>query len=142
MSADEYTAIFQRDYEVVQREFKELTLMFHDVCWYNFETECFKWNKPWRTSIPESTITLLGRRTHGGSVVIHDCSTYYQGPIRDAPGIPPQILLHELKRVYEEMQRAEANLKPHEWEPGGIEYMKLCATTKVGKFSSCLSDER
>ena len=45
-----YSAQFEKEYKDAQDEFTRLSELFRDVCWYNFETECRKWQHPypWR----------------------------------------------------------------------------------------------
>jgi len=142
---DKYVARFEREYEEAKDEFTRLTALFKDVCWYNFETECRNWKQPWRVTKPGSPITLCS--IHVSVIAGRDCVTfpvYYDGPIDEAPQVPPQIVLHELKLAEEELKRAEANCTAmYDWAPGGCEYEKLCRRTLVGKrtFSSVVVED-
>ena len=49
---------FDADYKQSRIEVKQLTVLYKDVCWYNFETTCRSWKAPWHISWEESPISL------------------------------------------------------------------------------------
>ena len=99
---------FEADYKLAQREVEQLTKLYSDACWYNFETRCRSWKEPWHESWDASPISLR---------------KYYTGSIRDAPALPPAIIFTELQHAkdyarYMHTQR----FAPYDWAPGGICY--------------------
>ena len=75
---------FEADYKLAQREVEQLTKLYSDACWYNFETRCRSWKEPWHESWDASPISLR---------------KYYTGSIRDAPALPPAIIFTELQHA-------------------------------------------
>lgn len=121
------------------QECKRLAALFKDICWYNFETVCRNWRGPWYQSMQQSRVVLRGCRiteyTRNGRV--HESGEFpvwYDGPIGQAPKLPPQILLSELKLAYDHMVSMEAlKCAAYQWAPGGALYIKLLNETMVGK---------
>ena len=94
-------AEFERDFLAAQMECQRLKSLFHDVCWYNFESKCRTWRSPWPTSLPDSYIELCGVsieicKRHGREREIGHFPIYYAGSVEDAPPLPPKIVLNEL----------------------------------------------
>jgi hypothetical protein len=57
---------------------------------------------------------------------------YYKGAIRDAPALPPEILLKELKDASEYLTLARQQCTAaHDWAPGGKLYEQLLRETSV-----------
>lgn len=159
---DWYVDRFEREYKMARDEFLRLSALFKDVCWYNFETVCNTWKGPWRYSYPDSLVTLHGMRFRQhwlrGCLMEHGTfPMYYEGPVRDAPALPPQIVLEELMAAKVYMDRCnEERSAPLDWAPGGAKYKALVRTTLVGhklppveqclinkrKFSSVSANER
>ena len=135
---DWYTARFEREYRDAQEEYVRLRELFKDVCWYNFEVTCRTWRTPWRESEPDSHVELCGMRFHRawnrGRLMEHGSfPMWYEGPVRDAPALPPQIVLNEIKAAREYMVACEKQLTaPKDWAPGGDLYEELRRTTLVG----------
>lgn len=75
---------FEVDYKQAEREVQQLTQLYRDACWYNFETRCRSWKEPWHESWDASPISLR---------------KYYTGSIRDAPALPPAIVFTELQQA-------------------------------------------
>jgi hypothetical protein len=128
---------FEGEHTRAQLEYQRLTALFKDVCWYNFETKCRSWKEPWAESWEGSEIELYGLRIevdtrHGRDREIGYFPVYYRGSIEDAPSLPPEILLNELKDASDYM---EYTLKqctaPHDWAPGGKLYEQLLKETSV-----------
>jgi hypothetical protein len=149
---DWYTGRFEREYEDARSEYQRLEELFKDVCWYNFERTCLTWRYPWRQSYSDSKVELLGmsftRKWNRGCLIEHGhFPTYYSGPLDNAPDLPPQILLDELKAARDYMEACKKQTTaPYDWAPGGELYKELVRTTLVGpqcvyakrrKFSSC-----
>ena len=119
---------FDTEYLRAKRELKQLKSLFREVCWYNFETRCRNWQEPWHASFPGSEIELYAHRHLQLGKGFESCSfpIYYSGSIENAPALPPQILLEELKKAeqlieYWDKQRTA----PYDYAPGGREYEKL-----------------
>lgn len=131
------TDAFVREYERAVKEHERLKLLYTDVCWYYFETKCRTWTHPWPQSILDSHIELSGavygaHGRRGGEFGIFP--TYYCGPVRDAPPLPPKIIFKELQNAKEYMLECEENCKaPYQWAPGGVLYDQLRQQTLVGK---------
>lgn len=125
---------FEKEHVHAQREHERLTALFKDVCWYNFETQCRTWRHPWPESWDGSEIMLHGvsihidrRNRESGSFPV-----YYEGTIRDAPPLPPEIILKELKEASEYLKFArEQCTAAHDWAPGGKLYEELLLRTSV-----------
>ena len=127
--------IFETEYHAAQQECERLEGLFKDVCWYNFETKCKFWQRPWPQSYPHSLIELYGVRieldaSRGRTREIGHFPLYYGGTVENAPPLPPDIILLELKAAsdYLEVCRKQCSA-PHDWAPGGREYNKLLRTT-------------
>jgi len=138
-STDGFRSHFKREWEDAKVEWLRLCHLFKDVCWYNFEVVCRDWEDPWRSTELDSRIDLEGmsfrfyynkgkRREHGHFPV------WYSGSVRDAPTLPPTVIIHELKSAERYMRRCERQLTACEdWAPGGRRYEALRACTLVGK---------
>lgn len=133
---------FEKEYENAWAEHSRLQALYREVCWYNFETACRSWGPPWPTSHPESAVELHGRRltqwyNRGHLYEKMSFPVYFHGRVKDAPPLPPIIILKELKDAEEykdhcEMQRTV----PIDWAPGGSKYKELVKNTMVGKVSN------
>ena len=128
---------FEAEHTQAQQEYDRLNALFKDVCLYNFEIKCREWKHPWPVSLGLSRIELYGARisvdkSRGRPREIGEFPVYYEGSLKDAPELPPQILLKELNVAYEEMKRAFKQVTaPHDWAPGGRLYKELLVTTNV-----------
>ena len=121
---------FMHEYHSARLEAHQLAALFREMCWYNFETNCKKWDRPWYQSDETSRITM-----HGHSYVkkwkkgrLRECATfpvYYDGKLSDAPPLPPEIILKELwdANAYQEWAY-EQQFAPYDWAPGGRLYEK------------------
>jgi len=133
-----YTQRFEREYRDAREEFERLSQLFKDVCWYNFETTCRNWRDPWRFSDPNSTVDLHAhvyeRKWLRGCLMESGRFPYwFKGTIRDAPTLPPQIVLNELRQAKEYMHACQQQITaPYDWAPGGHLYDELRRTTSVG----------
>ena len=122
-----------------RQECQRLAGLFKEVCWYNFETECRNWRRPWNQSIQQSPIALYGsrivqHRRNGRTYEAGEFPVWYQGTVGQAPKLPPQIILVELKLAYDHMVAMEQlKCAVFEWAPGGAKYIKLLKGTRVGK---------
>ena len=136
---DWYTERFEREYRDAHTEFLRLSELFKDVCWYNFETRCRTWGAPWRATRLDSPIELLGmhfeRKWNRGCLFEHGhFPAYYAGTVGEAPPLPPEILLHELKEAQAYMEACQQQITaPYDWAPGGRLYEQLARQTLVGK---------
>jgi hypothetical protein len=129
---------FEEEFREASAEVDRLRNLFKEVCWYNFETQCKKWSHPWPASLQSSLVTL-----HSTRIVIDDkhgrrrreigsFPIYYRGAVCDAPPLPPEILLVELKAACEYQQKCkEQRMAPLDWAPGGRLYTELLESTKV-----------
>ena len=114
-------------------------MLLKDVLWYNFEIVCSGWQRPWFETVKESQVELRAHRykhywNRGTLWEQGDFPVYYRGPVEDAPNVPPQIIVKELKeaRAYLalcERQRTAVD----DWAPGGPLYDELARNTRVGK---------
>ena len=129
---DSFHEQFAREYRFRHQEYKRLEQLWHDVLWYNFETVAYHWNQPWPQSIDSSTLELHAQRY---MLVTSRCGRmcekaeyplYFGGPVADAPTLPPEIVLHELKVAWDDAERAKDQCSaPYDWAPGGILYEKM-----------------
>ena len=128
---------FEGEHTRAQLECKRLSELFKNVCWYNFETKCRTWKSPWPESWEMSNIELHGTRIevdtrNGRDREIGHFPVYYSGPVRDAPALPPEILLNELKDASDYLKfTLQQCTAAHDWAPGGSLYNKLLLETKV-----------
>ena len=128
---------FEDEYLSATKEVERLTGLMKEVNWYNFETQCRNWKYPWPLSFPDSQVELNGisievDTRHGRAREIGHFPIWYSGTVRDAPPLPPEILLKELKDAakYRTFCQQQATA-PHDWAPGGDLYKKLLAETTV-----------
>lgn len=150
---DGYVDRFEREAREALDEFVRLKELFKDVCWYNFETRCRDWRRPWRRSDHGSSIELHAHtyehhwnRGHRREVARYPY--YFQGELRDAPPLPPQIILVELQIALDHLRACkECVSASYDWAPGGKKYEALRRTTLVGRgggrkrrFSSATMD--
>ena len=142
-----YEGRFEREYRDACVEYDRLQELFRDVCWYNFETTCRAWAPPWRESRQDSEVQLLGmsfrRKWSRGRLIEHGhFPSYYTGVIRDAPVLPPQVVLSELRAAEEYMGACKTQMSaPRDWAPGGRLYENLARRTLVGR-SHCVYDPK
>ena len=134
-----YCTRFSREYEWAREEFLRLSQLFNDVCWYNFETECNTWKGPWRYSDPQSKARLDGMSftqhwSRGRLIECGEFPVWFEGPICEAPRLPPEIIFNDLMDAGLYMRACEEQMTaPIDWAPGGNKYLKLKRTTLVGK---------
>ena len=121
---------FIHEYHSSRVEVAQLCSLFREVCWYNFETKCRLWRRPWLASDDDSHICIHGhsyvKKWKGGRLrEVCTFPIYYDGPLRNAPPIPPQIILKELwdANAYQEWAY-EQQFAPYDWAPGGRAYEK------------------
>ena len=133
---DEYCSVFQKDYNFAQLELSRLQQLVQEVMWYNFETVAKNWGYPWPASILDSALKLHGQRYYcvksksGRSTEKAEFPCYYYGATKDAPPLPPEIVLSELKLAYEYTQQCAKNCNaPYDYAPGGREYETLLRTS-------------
>ena len=138
-TADWYTERFALEHKMAQDEFLRLSLLFKDVCWYNFETIAKNWRAPWPPTEMDSDVELLGMSftQHWNRGALYEHGTFpawYRGPIRDAPSMPPQILLSEMLEAKRYMKHCKEQITAaYDWAPGGSKYDMLRRLTMVGK---------
>mgnify|MGYP001464528421 CR=1 FL=1 len=134
-----YEDVFKLEHKQARDEWLRLCSLFKDVCWYNFETACNGWKYPWRVTNPYSPVSLTGRRFVQrwvrGSLMEHGTfPVWFSGDVKDAPKLPPEIILNELVAAKEYMVACERQISaPYDWAPGGAMYEALLRTTLVGK---------
>ena len=113
--------------------------MFTDVCWYNFETNCRRWKHPWRKSQIWSFMDMRGmrftRKWNRGRLMEHGYfPVWYHSRIDEAPSLPPEIILKELKDAKEYMEMCDKQrTAAYNWAPGGHLYKEPCKLTMVRK---------
>lgn len=141
---DAYRDHFAHQHMYAVQEYKRIEELLRNVVWYNFETVARTWRHPWPESCLDTALNLHGMHFalvpgRGG----HKCEkgsfpVYYSGTVRDAPPLPPEIVLHELKMAYEHVKAMEvACAAPYEWAPGGRLYEKMLRESAgVAAFSS------
>lgn len=135
---DWYTERFERELRDARAEYVRLSDLFNDVCWYNFETTCRNWQGPWRGSDPDSHVELHAmrfvRKWNRGCLMEHGhFPMYYEGPVSNAPRLPPEVVLKELEAAKQYLRACETQVNaPCDWAPGGNLYEQLCRTTAVG----------
>ena len=93
---------FRKMLRDAEQEYERLNSLLYEICWFNFEVNCKTWSPPWYTSIMDTLVILHGVRyavvKNGGRV--YECGeypVYYEGPVRDAEAVPPEIVLAELR---------------------------------------------
>lgn len=138
--AERYVAIFALEYQCARQEYHRLCSLLRDVLWYNFEVAARSWKRPWRTTLPDSWVTLHGTRVIQvtvGKTDSYETGYYpliYEGPVCDAPSIPVEILTREVQDAREYMNACQQQITaPMEWAPGGALYNALARTTRVGR---------
>ena len=141
-----YLDRFEREYRQARDEYQRLQQLWYDVCWYNFEVEACKWKGPWRYSYPDSEVKLNSYRfdqywQRGNLMESGSFPVYYSGPVCEAPPLPPDVVLHEMREAKRYMDICEQERSaPIDWAPGGVKYEALVRTTMVGK--KCLYRKR
>ena len=145
---DEMHEQFAREHLRLLLEYKRIEALLKDVVWYNFETVARSWKHPWPPSYEDSQMELHAHRyrivrTRGG----RHCEKaeypyYYAGTVKDAPPLPPAIVLHELKLACDAVKEAEVNCyAPYDWAPGGRLYEKMLRESDGVKAFAQLSSE-
>jgi len=143
---DAYVRGFKNDLRDAREEVSRLRVLFQDVAWYNFEAHCKEWHHPWHRSEPDSLLRLYGhvyRRWDGGRRVGRgtwesaEFPVWYEGTVRDAPMLPPRIVLTELQAAQEWVRECEERVTaPIDWAPGGPKYEALKRQFEALQFSS------
>lgn len=118
-----------------EKEYERLSNLLSEVCWFNFEVNCKDWSPPWYTSIMDTQVILHGARyeivKNGGRE--YECGeypVYYDGTVRDAEAVPPEIVLAELREAATHVHECrELLLGVDTLAPGGIDYLVLAETT-------------
>lgn len=138
---------FLLEYRRARQEYKRIEDLMRDVVWYNFETVARTWKHPWPESYTDSHLELHAHRyelvsTRGGRCCEKaEFPVYYEGAVRHAPPLPPEIVLHELKSAWEAVKVAEDNCAaPYEWAPGGRRYEKMVRESEGVAAYKLLSD--
>ena len=108
-----------------EEEYARLRTLFTDACWYNFETRCRFWRPPWHPSWPGSEIALHTYRFDRSPT--HSTRPFwFWGQIKDAPPLPPEIILKELNDAQEYLAyMRDAKFAPFDYAPGGQKYEAL-----------------
>ncbi len=141
---DEFADHFSHEHARALEEYHRLETLFRDVAWYNFETVARNWRTPWPVTIVDSELLLRGaryvieERRGGRTRESARFPVYYSGPVSDAPPLPPEIVLHELKAAYDlVVALRDACSAPYDWAPGGRLYEEMVRTSEgVRAFSS------
>ena len=127
---------FRKMLRDAEQEYVErLDSLLSEICWFNFEVNCKTWSPPWYTSIMDTLVILHGVRyafvKNGGRV--YECGeypVYYEGPVRDAEAVPPEIVLAELRAAATHVHECkELLLGVDTYAPGGIDYLVLAEMT-------------
>ena len=128
----QFDARFEAEFYNASLEVVRLEQLLKDAYWYNFEVACRTWKSPWRQTDQHSSICLFGQRYehYEDERELFTCPIYFSGEIRNAPPLPPEILLNELDeaRAYKEACREQC-MAPYDWAPGGYKYNMLRRTT-------------
>jgi len=127
----EYQSFFQREYDRAAEEVFRLERLTRDVAWYAFEVKARNWTDPWWETTRSSILELHGARYTRGKRgrEFSEYPVYYNGPVEDAPYLPPDVLLRECKVAREELARACEQINAAvDWAPGGKHYEALCET--------------
>ena len=133
---DRYVELFEAEYERASDEFYRLSILFRDVCWYNFETCCRDWQEPWRKSDPRSRVCLESHRYENDEQGMY--AVYYDGAVGEAPALPPEIVLKEVVAAQAYMEQARARISdPYDYAPGGCKYLELLETTLFPVAGRC-----
>ena len=111
------------EHSMAMIELDRLKSLLKNVMWYNFEVKVRDWKFPWHQSLPESNMTLH-------SACFYKCNgwfpLYYKGAVKDAPALPPEILIVEIKQAQELCDRLlEQSTAVWDWAPGGRKYNEL-----------------
>ena len=129
---DRYHELFMAEYCDLKMEHSRLEALFRQVVWYNFETVARTWRFPWPETMMDSKLVLHGTRfekikTRGGrDREKGSFPVYYSGSVRNAPTLPPEVVLAEVKAAFKDVQEAEERLSdPYEWAPGGRKYEQM-----------------
>jgi hypothetical protein len=136
---DWYRERFDSEHRKAGYEVARLQILLKDVLWYNFEIACTGWHRPWYPTVPDSLVELQGQRYHefwnrGSLYEQGSFPTYYKGPVADAPTVPPQIVIAELKEARAYLAFCDRQrFAVDDWAPGGPLYNELCKETRVGK---------
>lgn len=143
---NEFHKQFASEYRHAVDEFYRLQSLFQDVCWYNFETKCKTWQRPWHPSLPDSVIVLSGHRIKrywkdGRLAECGEFPIYYVGSVQDAPSLPPEIVLRELKEAEEYMKFMDEQVTAAwDWAPGGCKYEMHIKNSAGAKAYATLSN--
>ena len=132
---DSLYAELRVEYDRAKDELERLKALFTDVCWYNFETSCRDWKQPWHISLGESWCRLHSRR-YTRTIVgeMGEYPLYYDGQLKDAPRLPPEILQREIQLATDYLKEASDNMfAPYDYAPGGFKYEAL---VRFGKGAS------
>ena len=128
---DKYAEHFAREYRFALQELDRLEMLLRDVMWYNFETVARGWRYPWFESYSDCTVELFGvrselHRKRGHIAEKVTFPVYYYGHISDAPPLPPEIIMAEIRMAKELVEDAKvACSAPYEWAPGGRLYEQM-----------------
>lgn len=140
---DRYVREFELEYQRAEEEHSRLVTLFTDVCWFHQEVKCRDWKRPWRPTVRGTMVVLDTPRVrqleHGE---LHEVQDYFIGEIDDAPLVPPEIVLKEVRDAAAYVKECKRNVSaPYDWAPGGSAYNALCRSTLVGRtFSSGVVD--
>lgn len=145
---DAYYFHFVSELQRAIEEKDRIGRLLKDVAWYNFETVCKHWGRPWAISVPDSRICLRGARysikhKRGRRRSVADFPIYYEGILRAAPILPPKILLTEYQSAHRLVQELTLSCDaPYAWAPGGHLYEKLLRESPmVGLYESRRSSD-
>ena len=122
---------FREELVKAKKEYKRLSVLFEEICWYNFEVSCKTWEPPWYTSVLDTQVTLYSHiyehtRNNGHVYETSDFPVYFDGTVRDATLVPPGIILNELNDAAGYVLECELNLQGVDtWAPGGMDYEDL-----------------
>ena len=140
---DRYVREFELEYQRAEEEHSRLATLFTDVYWFHQEVKCRDWKRPWRPTVRGTMVVLDTPRVrqleHGE---LHEVQDYFIGEIDDAPLVPPEIVLKEVRDAAAYVKECKRNVSaPYDWAPGGSAYNALCRSTLVGRtFSSGVVD--
>lgn len=126
-------------------EYQQLSGLWYNLLWYNFEINALKWHYPWPQTFPTSKVRLKTTRTvpigqHGAILTKH--RDYYNGPVLDAVHVPHEILKRELDDAKREMEIAHENRNDAiSWAPGGAKYTELLEQQTAFSDTQWISDD-
>lgn len=110
-------------YKEARLEYERLLRLYEDVVWYSTECQMRHWRQPWPVTYPFSSLVLFGRHYANHTPSRPQLSVWYSGPAAQAPELPIEILLTELRDAAELAEDLSARrVDAFAYAPGGPGY--------------------